>query len=361
MRLRGLELENRVAMSPMCMYSCPARDGIPTDYHLQHLAARAAGGVGLVLTEATAVEARGRISLQDTGLWHDRQVAPWRRIVEAVHALGAPIGVQLAHAGRKAGTRRPWEGGGAVADDDLHDPEHDATALHPVAPSAVAFGPGMRVPHPLDADGLAAVTAAWVAATRRAADAGFDAVEVHLAHGYLLHQFLTPLANRREGRWGGDLEGRLRYPLEVVAAVRAAWPAERPLLVRISATDWSDGGWDLDGSVELARRLRLAGADLVDVSSGGAVPGARIGPVDRGPEPGYQVPFAARIRREAGIATGAVGLITGAEQAEAIVAAGDADLVLLGRALLRDPYWCHRAAPALGATPRIPPQYQRAW
>lgn len=361
LRLRSLTLANRVAMSPMCMYSCDARDGVPTDFHLQHLASRAAGGVGLVLTEATAVEARGRISLQDAGLWEDRQVPAWRRVVDAIHALGAPIAVQLAHAGRKAGTYRPWDGSGPVADADFHDLVHDGAALHPVGPSAIPFQDGMRVPHALDEVALESVLAAWVAAAERALAAGFDAVEIHLAHGYLLHQFLSPLVNRREDRWGGDLEGRLRFPLAVVAAVRAAWPAERPLLVRISATDWADGGWDVDGSVELARRLRAVGVDVVDVSSGGAVPQARIGPVGGALEPGYQVPFAARIRREAGIATAAVGLITEPAHAEAIVAAGDADLVLLGRALLREPYWCQHAARALGAVPKVPPQYERGW
>lgn len=355
--LRDLELANRIAMSPMCMYSCDSRDGRPTPFHVQHLASRAAGGVGLVVTEATAVEARGRISLQDTGLWDDRQVWPWREVVGAVHGLGAPIAVQLAHAGRKAGTRRPWEGRGPVADDDLWDPDHDAAALHPVGPSGDPFAPGMRTPHALDDAGLDALERAWVAATRRALEAGFDAVEIHMAHGYLLHQFPSPLVNRRDDEWGGDAERRLRFPLRIAAAVRAAWPQDRPLLVRISATDWVDGGWDAEASVELARRLREAGVDLVDVSSGGAVPDAPVGPVGGRLEAGYQVGFASRIRREAGVSTAAVGLIRDPRHAAEIVDEGHADLVMLGRALLRDPYWPHRAAAELGARPAWPLQY----
>jgi 2,4-dienoyl-CoA reductase-like NADH-dependent reductase (Old Yellow Enzyme family) len=357
--LRGVVVPNRIALSPMCTYSCESRDGRPTSWHLHHLAARAAGGVGLVLTEATAVEARGRISLQDTGLWNDRQVDAWRPVTAAVAAMGAVPGVQLAHAGRKAGTRRPWDGRGPVSPDDFHDPDHDADALWPVGPSAEPFDPRMRVPHALDENELAMVREAWVEAARRAADAGFRVLEVHMAHGYLLHQFLSPLVNLRNDRAGGDLGGRMSFPLEVVRAVRAEWPDDLPLLVRISATDWVDGGWDLEQSVAFAVQLREAGVDLVDVSSGGAVPGAQPGGLRGAPEPGFQVPFARDIRTRAGIAAGAVGLITGAEQAAAIVANGDADVVLLGRALLHDPYWPHHAAERLGTVPRWPAPY--AW
>jgi len=358
--LRDVVLPDRIAMSPMCTYSCEARDGVPGAWHLQHLASRAAGGVGLVLTEATAVEPRGRISLQDTGLWDDRQVDGWRRVTEAITSLGSVPGVQLAHAGRKAGTRRPWDGRGPIPAEDFHDPVRTADELWPVAPSAHPFDSSMRVPHVLDTDGLLAVRAAWTAAAVRAADAGFRVLEVHMAHGYLLHQFLSPLVNHRDDAHGGDLEGRLRFPLEVVRDVRRVWPESLPLFVRISATDWVDGGWDLDQSVQLAIRLREAGVDLVDVSSGGAVPGGVPGAGGGTPPgPGYQVPFARAVRERAAVATGAVGLITDPMHAAAVIADGDADLVLLGRALLRDPYWPHRAAEQLGVTPRRPAAY--AW
>jgi 2,4-dienoyl-CoA reductase-like NADH-dependent reductase (Old Yellow Enzyme family) len=359
LRLRDVTVPNRIAMSPMCTYSCEARDGVPGTWHLHHLASRAAGGAGLILTEATAVEPRGRISLEDTGLWDDSQVDAWRRVTGAIAAMGAVPGIQLAHAGRKAGTRRPWDGRGPVPEEQFHDPIRGPEDLWPVAPSSLPFDPRMRVPDALDAAGLRTVRDAWVAATRRAADAGFQVLEIHMAHGYLLHQFLTPLVNQRDDAYGGGLDGRLRFPLEVVHEVRRVWPEQLPIIVRISATDWVDGGWDLEQSVALAARLREAGIDLVDVSSGGAVPGAMIGPTGAPPEPGYQVPFAREIRERAAIATGAVGLITEPEQAAAIIADGDADLVLLGRALLRDPYWPHRAAERLGVSPRWPDPY--AW
>jgi len=359
LRLRDVVVPNRIAMSPMCTYSCEARDGVPTPWHLHHLASRATGGVGLILTEATAVEPRGRISLQDAGLWDDRQVDGWRRVTDAIAAMGAVAGVQLAHAGRKAGTRRPWDGRGPVPEDDFRDGVRTANDLWPVAPSPLPFDPGMRVPHALDDGGLRSVRSAWVAAAGRAADAGFQVLELHMAHGYLLHQFLSPLVNHRDDGYGGDLEGRLRFPLEVVRDVRRAWPERLPLLVRLSATDWVAGGWDLDQSVELSVRLREAGVDLVDVSSGGAVPGTVTGPGGAPPRPGYQVPFARAIRDRAAVATGAVGLITDPVHAAAVVANDDADLVLLGRALLRDPYWPHRAAEELGVSPRWPDAY--AW
>lgn len=344
--LRDVRLRNRIAVSPMCQYS--ARDGVPQPWHQVHLGSRAVGGAGLVIAEATAIEPRGRISPADTGLWNDAQVEAWAPIAAFVGAQGAVAGVQLAHAGRKASTASPWLGGGTVAPDD--------GGWTPCAPSALAFDEGAPMPEALDADGIAAVVAAFRDAARRALAAGFRLVEIHAAHGYLLHQFLSPLSNRRDDTWGGGFDGRTRLLFEVVAAVRAVWPERLPLLLRLSATDWADGGWDIEQSIALSRRLGAAGVDLVDVSSGGLVPHATV-PI----APGYQVPFAARIRREAGIATSAVGLITAPKQAEAILAEGHADLVMLARELLRDPYWPRRAAQELGVTIPVPPQYQRAW
>ncbi|MBO9664075.1 NADH:flavin oxidoreductase/NADH oxidase [Dokdonella sp.] len=339
-------LRNRIAVSPMCEYS--AVDGVPNDWHLVHLGSRAVGGVALVLTEATAVSPEGRISPADTGLWNEAQTAAWARIVDFVRGQGAVAGVQLAHAGRKASTDLPWRGGKPV------DAAHGGWT--PVAPSALAFADGHAVPQALDRAGVAKVVDDFRAATLRAKAAGFGVVEIHAAHGYLLHEFLSPLSNRREDDYGGSLENRARLLREVVAAVREVWPRPAPLLVRVSATDWAEGGWDIDECVELARWLKQDGVDLIDTSSGGLVPHAKV-PV----EPGYQVPFAARIRREAGIATGAVGLITDAAQADAIVARGEADLVLLARELLRDPYFPRRAAAELGVAIEAPPQYRRAW
>ncbi len=330
----------------MCQYS--AVDGRANDWHLVHLGARAVGGAALVLFEATAVEPRGRISPGDLGLWEDAQIEPLARIVRFVEAQGAVAGLQLAHAGRKASVRAPWDHGGApLASGD--------GGWTPVAPSPVPVADGYPVPPALDAGELAGVVRAFAAAARRAAAAGFRAVEVHAAHGYLLHQFLSPLSNRREDAWGGSLEHRTRLTREVVAAVRAEWPERLPLLVRISATDWADGGWDADQSVALARMLLPLGVDLVDVSSGGLVPHAKV-PVG----PGYQTAFAERIRREAGIRTGAVGMISSPEQADHVIRTGQADLVLLAREFLRDPYFPLRAARALGQDGPWPKQYLRA-
>jgi len=344
--LRGVTLRNRIGLSPMCQYS--AVEGRATDWHLAHLGARAAGGVGLAIFEATAVEARGRISPADLGLWEDGQVEPLARVVRFVASQGATPCLQLAHAGRKASVRPPWLAGGAP----LGPGEGGWTV---VGPSPVPFAPGHPEPSALDEAGIAGVVASFTAAARRALDAGFQAVEVHAAHGYLLHQFLSPISNRRADRWGGGFEGRTRLAREVVAAVRAAWPERLPLLVRLSATDWLSGGWTPDETVELARALKGLGVDLVDVSSGGASPEARpaVGP-------GYQVPFAERVRREAGIATAAVGLITTAAQADAVVREGRADLVLLARELLRNPCFPLHAAAALGAEGPWPSQYLRA-
>ncbi len=343
--LRSVTLRNRLAVSPMCMYS--AVEGRANDWHLVHLGGRAAGGAGLVIAEATAVEARGRISALDLGLWEDAQLEPLARIVRFVEGQGAAAGIQLAHAGRKASTSAPWEGGGPVP--------VAAGGWTTVGPSPIPFAEGYPAPEALDLAGIRGVVAAFASAARRAQAAGFRVVEVHAAHGYLLHQFLSPLANRRTDEYGGSFENRTRLVREVVAAVRAAWPEALPLLVRISATDWVEGGWDADQSVELCRALRDLGVDLVDVSSGGQVPSARV-PVG----PGYQTAFAERIRREAAVATGAVGMIVSPEQADHVIRSGQADLVLLARELLRDPHFPLRAARALGREGPWPKQYARA-
>jgi 2,4-dienoyl-CoA reductase-like NADH-dependent reductase (Old Yellow Enzyme family) len=335
--LRGLTLRNRIMMSPMCMYSAPA-DGRPTDWHLAHYLARATGGTGLIVTEATAVEARGRISARDLGLWHDDQVAPLARIVCLVQEEGAAIGVQLAHAGRKA-----WSA------------DRGRGPAMPVAPSPLPFGDGWVIPTELSPDQIDDVIDAWRQATLRAEAAGFDLVEIHAAHGYLNHQFLSPLSNMRTDAYGGSLQNRARFLLRVVDAVRQAWPEEKPLLVRVSATDWVAGGLSTADTVVVARELKARGVDLVDCSAGGLVPDA---PTDLGP--GYLVPFAEKLRSEAGIATAAVGLISTPELADEIVRNGRADLVALGRELLRHPYWPLDAARALGQELDWPQQYRRA-
>ncbi|WP_447735890.1 NADH:flavin oxidoreductase/NADH oxidase [Rhodanobacter soli] len=344
---RSLTLRNRLVVSPMCEYS--AIDGVPNDWHMVHLGSRAVGGAALVITEASAVSAQGRISPQDTGLWNQAQLQAWQPITRFIKAQGAIAGMQLAHAGRKASTLRPWDGHGPVPAGQGDWPT--------VAPSALPFDAGWPAPQALDEAGIQAVIADFRAAAQRALAAGFELIEVHAAHGYLLHQFLSPLSNRRDDRYGGSFENRTRLVREVIVAVREVWPAELPLWLRLSATDWvGEGGWDIGQSVELARQVKSLGVDLVDVSSGGLLPHAKI-PL----APGYQVPFAAQIRREAGIATGAVGLITGAEQAAQIVANGDADVVLIARESLRDPYFPRRAAQQLGAKIDAPAQYRRAW
>jgi len=343
-RLRDRTFSNRIVVSPMCQYSCT--DGLAAEWHLVHLGSRAVGGAALVMTEATAVAAEGRISPWDLGIWRDAHADALGPVVRFVRARGSAAGVQLAHAGIKASTKRPWDGPGTVPPGE--------GGWQPVGPTAAPFADGHATPRPLDAADLAAVVRAFADAARRALAAGFDVVEVHAAHGYLLHEFLSPLINRRQDAYGGSFDNRVRLCLEVVEAVRAVWPERQPLFVRLSATDWVDGGWDVEQSIELARRLRDRGVDLIDCSSGGAAPGAAI-PV----EPGYQVPFAARIRREAGVATGAVGLITDPRQADDIIRGGDADCVLLAREMLRDPYWPLRAARALGREIAWPAQYLR--
>jgi len=347
--LRELTFKNRVFVSPMCQYS--SEDGMPTDWHLVHLGSRAVGGAALVIVEATAVSPEGRISPFDSGIWSPRHAQAFRRITKFMKEQGAVPGVQLAHAGRKASTLAPWVGRGPVPDQD--------GGWQPVAPSGLAF-PGLREdPRELDAAGLAEVVEAFAAAARRAVAAGFDLLEVHAAHGYLLHQFLSPLSNLRQDEYGGGFANRARLLLEVVDAVRGAVPEGLPLVVRISATDWAEGGWDVEDSVRVAGLLREHGVDLVDVSSGGNVADARI-PVG----PGYQVDFARRVRAEAGIPTAAVGMITEPEQAEEVIARGCADVVLLARALLRNPHWPLLAAHRLGVQPgegvRWPQQYERA-
>ena len=345
LKLREVEFRNRIFVSPMCQYS--SEDGRPTDWHLVHLGARAAGGAGLVIAEATAVTPEGRISPCDLGIWSDAHGRALERVVGFIHSQGAAAGVQLAHAGRKASTAPPWDGGGLLG------PEQGG--WEPVGPSPVGFAPGFGTPRELTAGDLEGIVEAFGAAARRARDAGFDCVEIHAAHGYLLHQFLSPLSNLRTDRFGGSFENRLAFPLAVVARVREVWPASRPLFVRISATDWVEGGWSLDDSVALARRLKTAGVDLVDCSSGGSAPHAKI-PVG----PGYQAPLAAAIRKEVGVATGAVGMVTSPEQAEQILATGQADAVLMARELLRNPYWPLMAARKLGAAVEWPRQYLRA-
>ena len=337
---------NRVFVSPMCEYS--SDDGFANDWHLVHLGSRAVGGAGLVLTEATAVSAEGRISPQDLGIWKDDHIDFLSRIVRFIHEQGSVAGMQLAHAGRKASTYRPWSGNGAV-------PVANGGWPDVLAPSAVAFADAYPMPQELTLDGIARVTNAFVDAARRAHQAGFRVIELHAAHGYLLHEFLSPLSNQRQDHYGGSFENRTRLLREVVQAVRRVWPEAAPLFVRISATDWVEGGWDIEQSVELARHLKLLGVDFIDCSTGGNAAQAKI-PVG----PGYQVPFAERIRRDAGILTGAVGLITEPSQAEHIVSSGQADAVLLARELLRDPYFPLRAARELGQEIGWPAQYLRA-
>ena len=344
--LGTLKLRNRTVVSPMCQYSSPG--GVPTDWHLVHLGSRAVGGAGLVFTEATAVSPEGRISPEDTGIWNERQVAAWSRIARFIRGQGAAAGIQLAHAGRKASTDAPWRGGGPL------DAGHGGWT--PVAPSAIPFDEGYPTPVALDANGIAKVIEDFRAAAQRAREAGFEVIEIHGAHGYLIHQFLSPLSNTRTDQYGGSLENRARLLREIIAAVRENWPAPMPLWVRLSATDWAQGGWDIGECVELARLLRADGVDVIDCSSGGTVPHPKI-PVG----PGFQVPFAARIRREAGIPTSTVGLITEPRQAEEILQRGDADVIEMAREFLRDPYFPRRAAKELGESIRAPEQYERAW
>ena len=346
-QLSSVTVPNRVFVSPMCQYS--SEDGFSNDWHLVHLGSRAVGGAGLIFTEAAAVLPEGRITPQDLGLWKDEHIAGLRRIVDFLHQQGVRAGVQLAHAGRKASMTRPW------APVQRYLPPGEGGWENVMAPSGLRFADSFSQPIPLDLAGIEAVTRAFVRAAERALEAGFDLVELHSAHGYLLHEFLSPLSNQRNDPYGGSFENRIRLLVEVVDAVRATLPAELPLLVRISATDWAEGGWDIAQSVALAKVLKQHKVDLVDVSSGGLTP-RQVMPVG----PGYQTPFAERIRREAEIPTGAVGMITGAAQAGHILRTGQADAVLLAREFLRQPYWALDAAEELGDTISWPAQYLRA-
>ncbi len=344
LQLRGLTVSNRLFMPPMCQYS--ASDGFPNAWHHQHYVTRALGGVSLIVIEATAVSPEGRISPADLGLWNDAQRDAFKPLVEAIHAAGAKVGIQLAHAGRKASTSIPWLGKGQVP--------ASAGGWLPIGPSALPFDPADSTPRVMDQAEIERIQNAFGAAARRAVEAGFDAVELHAAHGYLVHQFLSPLSNVRGDQYGGDLAGRSRLVRELVALLRAQLPEAMPLLVRVSATDGLPGGWDVDDCATVLSQLKTEGVDFVDVSSGGLAPGAKmtVGP-------GYQVGFAGRIRAATGLPTGAVGLITSAEQVEQILISGSADAVSLGRLLLRDPYW-----PARNLAPEarhVPGQYLRAF
>ena len=344
-RLRDIAFANRIGVSPMCQYSC--EDGFANDWHFAHLAARAVGGAGLVFTEAAAVSPEGRISPQDLGVWSDAHFEPLERIARFVRAQGAVPGIQLAHAGRKASVYRPWSGQGSI-------PKSEG-GWRTVGPSPISFGKAFATPEELSVDGILALEQAFATAANRAYAAGFRTIELHAAHGYLVHQFLSPLSNRRADAYGGSFDNRTRFLRDCVAAIRKVLPDHCPLFVRISATDWTDGGWDIEQSLELSRRLKDLGVDAVDCSSGGNVEDAKI-PIG----PGYQVPFARRIRGEAGVATSAVGMISAPAQADQIIRNGEADMVLLARELLRDPYWPLRAARELGQAMSWPAQYLRA-
>ncbi|MGH9559142.1 MAG: NADH:flavin oxidoreductase/NADH oxidase [Bryobacteraceae bacterium] len=340
--IRGVTLRNRIAVSPMCQYS--AVDGFVDDWHLVHLGSRAVGGAGLVFVEATAVTPQGRITPGDTGIWDDRHIEPLARIVKFLERMGAVPGIQLAHAGRKASCLPPWKGGSRIKTSEGGWPI--------AAPSAIPFVDGDDPPHTLTEAEIREIVAAFTRGARRAIEAGFQIVEIHSAHGYLSHSFLSPLSNRRTDAWGGSFENRTRFVREAASELRKIMPDSMPLFTRISSTDWIEGGWDIDQSVELARALKPLGVDLIDCSSGGVVRGAKI-PV----APGYQVPFAAEIRKRTGIMTGAVGMIAEPRQADRILEDGSADLVLLARAMLREPYWALKAEAELGAEPEWPVQY----
>ncbi|MDP9127008.1 MAG: NADH:flavin oxidoreductase/NADH oxidase [Pseudomonadota bacterium] len=345
LKLREIEFKNRVWVSPMCQYS--SANGLPTDWHLVHLGSRAVGGAGLVVVEATAVSPVGRISPGDSGMWSDQHAEAFKRITDFIVSQGAVPAIQLAHAGRKGSTEAPWDGDASI-------PSSDERAWETLAPSPIPFRPGWHTPRQMNGDDMARVTEEFVMATKRSFTAGFQVVEIHMAHGYLLHEFLSPLSNTRNDEFGGSFENRARFPLAVAKAVRNAWPARLPVFARLSTTDWVPGGWTPEQSVTLASLLKTTGIDLIDCSSGGATHDAKI-PVG----PSYQVPFAEMIRSQAGIATAAVGMITEALQAEGIIRDGQADAVFLARAMLHDPYWPLHAAETLGAPAGWPQQYGR--
>jgi 2,4-dienoyl-CoA reductase-like NADH-dependent reductase (Old Yellow Enzyme family) len=346
LRLREVELKNRIVVSPMCQYS--ADDGHVGAWHMVHLGSRAVGGAALVMAEATAVQRIGRISAGDTGIYLDSHVDRWRPVVEFIQSQGAVAGIQLAHAGRKASTDIPWLGGKPLSSTD--------GGWTPVGPSAVPFDAAYTTPAELTLLEIDELLADFQAAAKRALAAGFEVLEIHAAHGYLINEFLSPFSNQREDKYGGSFENRIRLLLDTVKKIREVWPEQLPVFVRLSATEWKEGGWDLAQSVELAKHLKVSGVDLIDASSGGNVPGVKI-PIG----PGYQTSLAAAIRRDAGIAVGAVGIITDAAQAETILSSEQADLVFLAREMLRDPYWPRRAATQLGVKIKAPAQYERAW
>ncbi|MHB1232333.1 MAG: NADH:flavin oxidoreductase/NADH oxidase [Burkholderiales bacterium] len=343
--IRGLEIKNRIWVSPMCQYS--SQEGMPTDWHFVHLGSRAVGGAGLVMAEASAVSPEGRISPDDSGIWMDAQATAFQRITGFIRAQGAVAAIQLAHAGRKASTAVPWKGGATLSTRE--------GGWIPWAPSAIPFTDGDPLPHEMSLDDTRTVIRQFEEAAQRSLAAGFQVIELHMAHGYLLHEFLSPLSNRRQDEYGGSFENRIRFPLQVARAVRKLWPEELPLFVRISASDWKAGGWDVEQSVLFARELSAIGVDLIDCSSGGLVADAKITA-----GPAYQVPFADKIRREAGIATAAVGMITEPHQAEEILQSQKADAIFMAREFLRDPYWPMHAASALNAEIGWPKQYERA-
>ena len=345
LRLRDIEFKNRIFVSPMCQYS--SEEGMPTDWHLVHLGSRAVGGAALVMVEATAVSPEGRISPWDSGIWSDQHARALARISSFLKAQGALPGIQLAHAGRKASIDVPWRGDKPVGE--------EKGGWQPMAPSPLPFNKLSPIPREMTLDEIAGVVSQFAAAAQRALEAGFEVLELHMAHGYLAHEFLSPLANQRRDKFGGSLENRIRFPLEIARKVREIWPAQCPLFVRISCTDWAEGGWDLAQSIPFCHRLKEIGVDLIDCSSGALIADAKI-PAG----PGFQTPFAAAIRKEVGIATGAVGLITEPAQAEQIVATGQADAVFLAREMLRDPYWPFKAAKALRVDVPWPVQYERA-
>jgi 2,4-dienoyl-CoA reductase-like NADH-dependent reductase (Old Yellow Enzyme family) len=345
LKIREIEFRNRIFVSPMCQYS--SDDGMPSDWHLVHLGSRAVGGAGLVMVEATAVSPEGRISPLDSGMWSQDHARAFQRITAFIRSQGAAPGVQLAHAGRKAATDLPWRGGKPLSESEGGWP--------PLGPSPIAFDDESQTPREMTREDLDQVASQFLASARYSLEAGFEVIEIHMAHGYLLHEFLSPLSNQRTDQYGGPLENRMRFPLSVAQTLRQAWPDHLPVFVRISCTDWVEGGWDLAQSVEFCRRLKALGIDLIDCSSGALVPYAKI-PAG----PGFQTPFAAAVRREAQIATGAVGLITDPAQAEQIIATGGADAVMMGREFLRQPYWPLHAAKALHSDIAWPPQYLRA-
>jgi 2,4-dienoyl-CoA reductase-like NADH-dependent reductase (Old Yellow Enzyme family) len=347
--VRSVTLRNRIGVSPMCQYSC--QEGLLNDWHLVHLGSRAIGGAGLIMMEATGVEARGRISPSDAGIWSDAHIEPIARINRFLKQHGATPGIQLAHAGRKGSTARPWDGGRSLSDEE--------GGWEPIAPSAIAFGQEIsRIPREMTRDDIKEVQEAFRNAAARALDAGCEWLELHAAHGYMLHEFYSPLSNRRQDAYGGSFENRIRFTIETARIIRSVWPDKFPFAVRLSCTDWIEGGWTVDESVELSRRLKAEGVDLIDCSSAFNSPDYKAIPFGAG----FQVPFAERIRREAGILTAAVGYITNAMQADGIIRNGRADIVLLAREMLRNPYWALQAAAVLNRRKDLPPpaQYARA-